>query len=135
MGACERACAMSQFSKVTHSRHQWKGKAKQRGDDNRYLRKQLARVKAERDKAKRALQETQVRLRHLESQVQAVAGRPKVDGVWIALRLFLEVRISFRAVCRVMTLLANDLGIRSCTCCVRINPPGSPVDRHRGKKA
>jgi hypothetical protein len=107
---------MSQFSKVTHSRHQWKGKAKQRGDDNRYLRKQLARVKAERDKAKRALQETQVRLRQLESQVQAVAGRPKVDGVWIALRLFLEVRISFRAVCRVMTLLANDLGIQRVPC-------------------
>ncbi len=107
---------MSQFSQVTHSRHQWKGKAKQRGDDNRYLRKQLARVKAERDKAKRALQETQVRLRQLESQVQAVAGRPKVDGVWIALRLFLEVRISFRAVCRVMTLLANDLGIQRVPC-------------------
>src|SRR6266478_1625994 len=116
MGACERACAMSQFSQVTHSRHQWKGKAKQRGDDNRYLRKQLARVKAERDKAKRALQETQVRLRQLESQVQAVAGRPKVDGVWIALRLFFEVRISFRAVCRVMTLLANDLGIQRVPC-------------------
>src|SRR6266404_7371155 len=116
MGACERACAMSQFSQVTHSRHQWKGKAKQRGDDNRYLRKQLARVKAERDKAKRALQETQVRLRQLESQVQAVAGRPKVDGVWIALRLFLEVRISFRAVCRVMTLPANDLGIQRVPC-------------------
>jgi 5-methyltetrahydropteroyltriglutamate--homocysteine methyltransferase len=25
--------------------------------------------------------------------------------------------------------------VGSCTCCVRINPPGSPVDRHRGKKA
>jgi hypothetical protein len=107
---------MSQFSKVNDSRHQWKGKAKQRGDDNRYLRKQLARLKAERDKAKRALHETQVRLRQLESQVQTVAVRPKVDGVWIALRLFLEVRISFRAVCRVMTLLANDLGIRRAPC-------------------
>ncbi len=97
---------MSQFSKVNHSRKQWKGKAKQRGDDNRYLRKQLARIKAERDEAKRALKEAQVRLRQLESQVQAQAVRPRVDGVWIALRLFLEVRISFRAVSRVMTLLA-----------------------------
>ena len=107
---------MSQFSKVNHSRHQWKGKAKQRGDDNRYLRKQLARVKAERDEAKRALKETQGRLRQLESQVQAVAVRPKVDAVWIALRLFLEVRISFRAVSRVMTLLANDLGLQRAPC-------------------
>jgi hypothetical protein len=107
---------MSQLSKVNHSRHQWKGKAKQRGDDNRYLRKPLARVKAERDQAKRALQETPVRLRQLESQGQAVAVQPKVDGVWIALRLFLEVRISFRAVCRVMTLLANHLGLPRVPC-------------------
>ena len=116
MGACERACAMSQLSKVNHSRHQWKGKATQRGDDNRYLRKQLARVKAERDQAKQALQESHVRLRQLESQVQAVAVQSKVDGVWIALRLFLEVRISFRAVCRVMTLLANALGLQHVPC-------------------
>src|SRR5687768_17789328 len=81
MGACERACAMSQLSKVNHSRHQWKGKATQRGDDNRYLRKQLARVKAERDQAKQALQESHPRLRQLESQVQAVAVQSKVDGV------------------------------------------------------
>lgn len=107
---------MSQLSKVNHSRHQWKGKATQRGDDNRYLRKQLARVKAERDQAKQALQESHVRLRQLESQVQAVAVQSKVDGVWIALRLFLEVRISFRAVCRVMTLLANALGLQHVPC-------------------
>ncbi len=107
---------MSQFSKINHSRKQWKGKAKQRGDDNRSLRKQLARIKAERDEAKRALKEAQVRLRQLESQVQAQAVRPKVDGVWIALRLFLEVRISFRAVSRVMTLLAGDLGIQRAPC-------------------
>ena len=52
-----------------------------------------------------------MRLRQLESQVQAVAVQSKVDGVWIALRLFLEGRISFRAVCRVRTLLANALGL------------------------
>jgi len=107
---------MSQFSKVNHSRHQWKGKAKQRGDESRYLRKQVARVKAERDEAKRALKEAQERLRQLESQVQVVAVRPKVDAVWIALRLFLEVRISFRAVSRVMALLAGDLGLQRAPC-------------------
>src|SRR2546425_13366402 len=30
---------------------------------------------------------------------------------------------------------SGHAGGRSCTCCVRINTPGSPVDRHRGKKA
>jgi hypothetical protein len=107
---------MSQFSKVNHSRNQWKGKAKQRGDANRYLRKQLARVTAERDEAKRALKEHHVRLRQLESQVQVVAVRPKVDGVWLALQLFLEARISFRAVSRVVHLLAPELGIKKAPC-------------------
>jgi hypothetical protein len=103
---------MSQLCKVKHSRNQWKAKAKQRSDHNRYLRKQLARVKAERDQAKQDLQETQIRLRQLASQAQAVAVRPKVDVIWLSLQLFVEARISFRAVCRVLTLLAPELGIK-----------------------
>ena len=43
-------------------------------------------------------------------------GRPKVDVVWLSLRLFLEVRISFRAVCRVLSLLAAELGIKKAPC-------------------
>jgi hypothetical protein len=107
---------MSQLSKVKHSRNQWKAKAKQRSDHHRYLRKQFARLKAERDQAKQELKETQTRLRQLESPVPAVAVRPKVDMVGLALNLFLEARISFRAVCRVLTLLASDLGIKRAPC-------------------
>jgi hypothetical protein len=107
---------MSQLSKVKHSRNQWQAKAKQRSDHNRYLRKQLARIKAERDQAKQDLKETQTRLRQLESQVQAVAMRPKVDVVWLSLRLFLEARMSFRAVCRVLSLLAPALGLKRAPC-------------------
>src|SRR5712691_6111701 len=116
MGTCERAHTMSQLSKVKHSRNQWKAKAKQRSDHNRYLRKQLARLKAERAQARQECKETQIRLRQLESQVQAVAVRPKVDVVGLALNLFLEARISFRAVCRVLALLASDLGIKRAPC-------------------
>ena len=107
---------MSQLCKVKHSRNQWKAKAKQRSDHNRYLRKQLARVKAERDQAKQGLKATQSRLHQLESHAQAVAARPKVDVVWLCLQLFLEVRISFRAVCRVLSLLAPALGITKAPC-------------------
>jgi hypothetical protein len=116
LGTCERSHTMSQLSKVTHSRNQWKAKAQQRSDPNRYLRKQLARVKAERDQAKQDLKETQTRLRQLESQAQAVAVRPQVDVVWLSLQLFLEARISFRAVCRVLSLLAPALGIKRAPC-------------------
>ena len=116
MGVCENAQTMRQLSKVKHSRNQWKAKAKQRSDHHRYLRTQLARVKAERDQAQQELKETPTRLRQLESQVQAVAVRPQVDVVWLALHLFVEARISFRAVCRVLSLLANDLGIKRAPC-------------------
>ena len=107
---------MSQLGTVKHSRNQWKAKAKQRSDPNRYLRKQLARVKAERDQAKQDLKAPQSRLRQLESHAQAVAARPKVDIVWLCLQLFLEVRISFRAVCRVLSLLASELRIKKAPC-------------------
>lgn len=107
---------MSQLSKVKQGRKQWKDKAKLRGDQNRYLRKELTRLKAERDQAKQALKESQTRLRQLESQVQSVAVRSKVDVVWLCLRLFLEARISFRAVCRVLSLLACAFGIKRAPC-------------------
>jgi len=41
--------AMSAASKVKYSRQRWKQKAKSRADDNRYLRKELERLKRERD--------------------------------------------------------------------------------------
>jgi septal ring factor EnvC (AmiA/AmiB activator) len=88
MGTCERAHTRSQRSKGKHSRNQWKAKAKQRSDHHRYLRKQFARLKAERDQAKQELKETQTRLRQLESQGPAGAVRPKVDVVGLALHLF-----------------------------------------------
>ena len=44
---------MSQQSKLKKSRDQWKEKASKRADDNRYLRKELARIKDERDQLKK----------------------------------------------------------------------------------
>lgn len=41
--------AMSQISKMRNSRNQWRQKAVERAEENRYLRKELARVKGERD--------------------------------------------------------------------------------------
>src|SRR5229473_3124476 len=107
---------MSQLSKVTYSRHQWKDKAKQRGDRERYQRKQLARISAERDRVTTALKEAQGRLRQLEAHMQGLVALPKVDVVWMALQLFLVVRIGFRAVSRVLSLLAFALGIQKAPC-------------------
>jgi hypothetical protein len=107
---------MSQFSKMHHSREQWKHKAKQRGESERYQRKQNAHLKAERDRATKALKETQARLHQLEAQRHGVALRSKVDVVHLALQLFLVARIGFRAVSRVLTLLALALGIKKAPC-------------------
>src|SRR5256885_4835789 len=107
---------MSQLSKVKHSRNQWKHKAKQRGDRDRYQRKQIARITAERDRATQALKEAQAHLRQLESQRQGLVALPKVDVVWLTLHLFLVARIGFRAVSRVLSLLAWALGIKQAPC-------------------
>jgi len=103
---------MSQLSKVRQSRTPWKHKATQRANQNRYQRKQLAQVKHERDRTATALKAAQARLRQFESQSQGLVARPKVDVVFLALQLFLVVRIGFRPVSRVLKLLAWALGIK-----------------------
>ena len=107
---------MSQLSKVRQSRTQWKHKATQRANQHRYQRKQLARVTHERDRTATALKEAQARLRQLESQRQALVTRPKVDVVLLALQLFFVARIGFRAVSRVLSLLAWALGLKKAPC-------------------
>src|SRR5712691_4579938 len=107
---------MSQQSKLRHSREQWKRKATERAEHNRSLRKELARIKHERDRSQQAHQETQERLRRHEAQAHGLVVHHKVDLVWLALRLFLEVRISFRAVARVLRLLAEGCGITKAPC-------------------
>lgn len=107
---------MSQLSKVKNSRNQWKHKATQRGDRDRYQRKQIARITAERDRATQALKEAQARLHQFESPRQELVALPKVDLVWLALQLFFVARIGFRAVSRVLSLLAWALGIKKAPC-------------------
>lgn len=111
-----REHVMSQLSKVRHSRTQWKHKATQRADENRYWRKQLARVKHERDRTAQALKETQARLHHLEAQSQGRALQPTEELIFFALQLFVVARIGFRAVSRVLSLLAVALGIQKAPC-------------------
>src|SRR5712692_1988024 len=107
---------MSQCSKMPHSRDQWKHKAKQRGERERYQRTQSARFKAERDRVTTALKATQAHLRQLEAQLHGLTTVPKVDMVSLALQLFFDARIGFRAVSRVLTLLALALGIHKAPC-------------------
>jgi len=103
---------MSQQSKLRHSRQQWKHKAKERAEQNRSLRKELERIRKERDCAKQALKEANKHLRHKEARPATL----KAQRVWLALPLFARARISFRAVSRVLRVLAHWLGIGKAPC-------------------
>jgi len=101
---------------MRHSRDQGKEKSKQRGKGERYERREKARMKAERDRLAHALKASEARRHALEAPRNGLAIRPKVDVVSLALQLFLEARISFRAVARVLALLAWALGIQKAPC-------------------
>lgn len=103
---------MSQQSKLRQSRHQWKQKAKERAEQNRYLRKELERIRKERDRTTQALKEAHKQLRQKEARPTHL----KAHRVWLTLTLFARARISFRAVSRVLHVLADWLGIGKAPC-------------------
>ena len=108
--------AMSQQSKVNASRGKWRSKASQRADEIRYLRKQLARTKAERDHYHNALKENKKLLLQQTDQHSGVTCLPKVDLVFLAITLFTATRIGFRAISRVLNVFAGTLGIKKVPC-------------------
>jgi hypothetical protein len=107
---------MSPLSKMRQSRDQWKSKAKRRGQEQRDQRKAQARLRARYAQVRETLKATEARVRQLEAQLQGLVTRPKVAVVHLALQLFLEARISFRAVSRVLALLAGVLSIPKAPC-------------------
>ncbi|MEE8302843.1 MAG: hypothetical protein V3S24_10450 [Candidatus Tectomicrobia bacterium] len=107
---------MSLPSKLKQSRAQWKRKASLRGDETRYLRKELRRVKQDRDTYKQRVQQAESQLKARQPQAQQPACRRKPDLVFLALELFLVARIGFRAVARVLAVLGPELGIPKAPC-------------------
>src|SRR5882672_3594766 len=80
---------MSQLSKMRHSRDQWKSKAIGRGEGQRSQRKENTRLRARYDQIAKTLSAAEARMRQLETQLQGLATRPKVEVVHLALQLFL----------------------------------------------
>ncbi len=98
---------MRQQSTRNQSREQWKRKAKERAEENRYLRTELARIRHERDRSQHAHQETQEHVRQSAAQVSGRGVSSKVDLVWLALRLFLSTwtKISMHLRCMKINLI------------------------------
>ncbi len=76
------------------------------------MKKELARVKNLRDKLKQELRQSSVH--HPSGDALTVLS--KCNLVWIALQLFCVARIGFRAVSRVLAVLAPQLGIAKAPC-------------------
>jgi hypothetical protein len=107
---------MSAAYKVNQSRQRWKQKAKSRADDNRYLRKELERLKRERDAYKKRAKQAEAQLGAQRPASPVPAIERKVNLVHVTLELFVNARISFRAVSRVLGVLAAPLGLAKAPC-------------------
>jgi hypothetical protein len=70
---------MSSASKVNQSRQRWKQKATSRADDNRYLRKELERLKRERDAYKKRAKQAEAQLGAHRPASPVPAIESKVD--------------------------------------------------------
>ncbi len=108
--------AMSQQSKLKASRDKWHSKASQRANETRYLRKQVARIKAERDQYRDEFKKAQRLLLQQTTRHSGVTCLPKVDLVLLAITLFTATRIGFRAISRVLNVFADTLGIKNVPC-------------------
>ncbi len=106
---------MSIKSKLRHSRDNWKEKSIELGKNVRYQRKELIRVKNERDGYKQEARQAKIQLKQ-EIRGNIPQVRDKENLVYLALQLFLVARIGFRAVSRVIKVLGSYLGVTKAPC-------------------
>ena len=107
---------MSIHSRLNRSRNNWKGKAIDRADELRYVRRENSRIKKMRDAFKEEARVAKARLKDLENKENAPAVRCKEDLVLITLQLFQKAHIGFRAVSRVLGVLSGYLGLIKAPC-------------------
>lgn len=107
---------MRQQSTRTHRREPWTRNATERAEHHRSRRQARARIRQDRDRLRHAHQETQACVRHHEAQAHGLVVASTVDLGWRALRRFRAVRLSVRAVSRVLQLRAAGCGSAQAPC-------------------
>ena len=100
---------MSKISKLKVSRENWKQQSMRRGTRERYLDKELKRIKNKRHHDKEQLQQTRALLEAERKKKAPLLS--KSDVIYLTLQLFLVARISFRAVSRVLNVIGGVFGI------------------------
>jgi hypothetical protein len=107
---------MSTYNKMKKRRDHWKKKTVATGADLRYHKKENKRIKKERDAYRRAWRDTKKELDELKQRNTALAACDKTTTVFLALQLFVVARIGFRAISRVLGVLASQLGLAQAPC-------------------
>jgi hypothetical protein len=80
------------------------------------VRKERERLKRERDAYKKRAKQAETQLEAQRPTSLVPASQSKVDVVHVTLDLFVRARISFRAVSRVLGVLAAPLGLPKAPC-------------------
>ena len=106
---------MSQNSKNKKSRDMWKGKAIERGTEVRACRKEIQRLRNERDRFKEEAKAANAELAKRSNQAVACIEK-KTDVVYLILSLFFFARIGFRPIARVLSVLGPYLGLLKTPC-------------------
>lgn len=107
---------MSKFSKMRGSRNNWKGKAVERADEVRYVRKENNRLRKDRDKYKNIAKEAEQKLKELQGVAMLPSVSDKSVLVFLVLQLFCLARIGFRAISRVLNVFSPYLGLKKIPC-------------------
>lgn len=90
--------------------------AVERGASLRYQIKENKRIKRERDQYKQAKRDSEKELEKLKRRNKTLSVCDKTSLVFLTLQLFVVARIGFRAISRVLALMAPRLGLAKAPC-------------------
>jgi hypothetical protein len=107
---------MSTYAKMRTRRNNWRRKTGELRAQLHYQLRENRRVKQERDQYKRDWRSSQQALKALQKNRTLQPIQDKAGLVFIALQLFLVARIGFRAVSRVLAVMASQLGLTKPPC-------------------
>jgi len=107
---------MSRYNKMKKGRDKWKKAAVEARTDVRYWKKENKRIKKKRDQYKKAWRENKKELDELKRRNETLSVCDKTTVVFLTLQLFVVARIGFRAISRVLTVMAPQLGLAKAPC-------------------
>jgi hypothetical protein len=107
---------MSTYKKMRTRRDNWKRTAVEKGASLRYQIRENKRIKRERNQYKMALGDSKKELEELKRRNKTLSVCDKTSLVFLTLQLFVVARIGFRAISRVLALMAPRLGLAKAPC-------------------